>query len=194
MEKRMKKTKGNSRILKKISILLLSVFISACASKNIDIPSVIPADKPIIQKSPVTEEKKYDLGVIGAIEPVYILPQKIALLARIDTGAKTSSLDAKNVKLFERDGVQWVAFDVVDRKTKMAYHFEKKLRRKISIKRIEKDEDRYVVNMDILFGKKTITEEFTLADREKFEYPVLIGRNILTGRAVVDTSISNTFY
>ena len=87
-----------------------------------------------------------------------------------------------------------MSFDIIDRRTKNTYHFEKKLRRKIAIKRINQDENRFVVNMDILFGKKTITEEFTLADREKFEYPVLIGRNILTGRAVVDTSVSNTFY
>lgn len=182
-----------NNILKKSCIILLSILVSACTMKHIP-PQPVTQEHCLPVKAPVKEEKKYELGIIGAVEPVYILPHKIALLARIDTGATTSSLDAKNITLFERDGVQWVSFDVLDKKTKTPHHFEKKLRRKISIKRIGQDEDRFVVNMDILFGTKTITEEFTLANREKFKYPVLIGRNILTGRAVVDTSISNTFY
>ena len=35
---------------------------------------------------------------------------------------------------------------------------------------------------------------WVLANRDKFEHPVLIGRNILTGRALVDTALSNTLY
>ena len=187
------KTKGVERI-SKFFVGGFMVLISACTTPQPTptLPEIVVV--PVKTPSPVTEEKKYDLGVIGAVEPVYVLPHKIAMLARIDTGAKTSSIDAKNIKLFERDGQEWVSFDIIDRRTKNTYHFEKKLRRKIAIKRINQDENRFVVNMDILFGKKTITEEFTLADREKFDYPVLIGRNILTGRAVVDTSVSNTFY
>jgi len=174
--------------------LLPAFLLSACYTKPASVPPTPLVEVPAIQKAPVQEEKKYELGIIGAVEPVYILPYKTALLARIDTGAKTSSIDAKNIKLFERDGQNWVSFDIVNKKANTSHHFEKKLRRKISIKRIGQDEDRFVVNMDILFGGKTITEEFTLANREKFEYPVLIGRNILTGRAVVDTSVSHTFY
>ena len=34
--------------------------------------------------------------------------------------------------------------------------------------------------------------KFTLAVRDKFNYQVLIGRNVLTGRALVDTALSNT--
>ena len=48
--------------------------------------------------------------------------------------------------------------------------------------------------MDIKFGGQIIKEKFSLADREKFEYQALIGRNILTGRAIVDTSLSNTLH
>ena len=46
--------------------------------------------------------------------------------------------------------------------------------------------------MDVKFGNEIITAVFSLADREKFEYQALIGRNILTGRAIVDTSVSHT--
>ena len=46
--------------------------------------------------------------------------------------------------------------------------------------------------MNIKMGNEIIKAEFSLAHRDRFEYQGLIGRNILTGRAVVDTSIENT--
>ena len=69
---------------------------------------------------------------------------------------------------------------------------EKEIVRQTVIKRKHKDEKRLVVNMDVKFGNEIITAVFSLADREKFEYQALIGRNILTGRAIVDTSVSHT--
>ena len=41
-------------------------------------------------------------------------------------------------------------------------------------------------------GKEVVKGEFTLSDRDEFEYPVLLGRNILSGLALVDVSRSNT--
>ena len=61
------------------------------------------------------------------------------------------------------------------------------------IKRLHVHEKRYIVRMDVKLGKEVLTNiKFNLANRDKFEYQALIGRNILTGRAVVDTALSNT--
>ena len=46
--------------------------------------------------------------------------------------------------------------------------------------------------MEKYFGGEEFTSEFTLAKRDYFEYQALIGRNILSGRAIVDTSLSHT--
>ena len=46
--------------------------------------------------------------------------------------------------------------------------------------------------MSVRFGGEIIRTQFSLAERDKFSYQGLIGRNILNGRAVVDTSLSNT--
>ena len=43
-------------------------------------------------------------------------------------------------------------------------------------------------------GDEIIDAEFTLNDRSKFEYQVLIGRNILNGRFIIDPSIENTLH
>lgn len=134
------------------------------------------------------------LPIIGEVEPVYFLPMKGPLDARIDTGAETSSVGVRNQKLFERDGEKWVSFDVKNNQTAEVHHFEKKIKRQSTIRRIHANEERVVVMMDIRFGKEVISAEFTLADRSKFDYPVLIGRNVLNGRFIVDVSMSDTLY
>ena len=40
-------------------------------------------------------------------------------------------------------------------------------------------------------GHLTLEREFTLADRSHFEYPVLLGRNVINGLAAVDPSRRN---
>ena len=139
-------------------------------------------------------KKTHSLGIIGAIEPVRLIPIKSPLLARIDTGAQGSSVDAQNIQEFEREGKEWVAFDVTNPQTNEVYRFEKPLHKQVTIKRQLEKERRLVVMMNIKIGKETLTVPFSLANRENFNYPVLIGRNILTGRAIVDTSKSETLY
>lgn len=152
--------------------------------------------QPIIISATVIKEPTNgrNLGVIGEVEPIYFSPMKAPFSARIDTGAETSSVGVSNMKPFERDGEKWIAFDLVNKDTSETHHFEKKIHRNTVIKRALKKEERPVVIMDVTFGGETIQTEFTLADRESFEYQALVGRNILTGRALVDTSLSNTLY
>lgn len=109
-------------------------------------------------------------------------------------GAETSSIDASDIKTFERDGEKWVSFTIVNRETGEKHRFEKELARQTKITRINQHEKRLVVNLDVKLGNEIITAEFSLADRSKFEYQALIGRNILTGRAIVDTSLENTLH
>ena len=117
---------------------------------------------------------------------------KAPFLSRIDTGAETSSVDVANLKNFERDGEKWISFDLINRESGETHTFEKKIHRQQKVKRIEGTEERVTVMMSIKFGGEIINAQFSLAERERFRYQGLIGRNILTGRAIVDTSISNT--
>ncbi len=150
-------------------------------------PTIVPA---VEVKQPV----KHELDVIGGVEPVYVLPIKAPFPARIDTGAETSSIDVTQMKTFERDGEKWVAFNLDHDGNGEKHRFEKKIARRTVIRRAGKDEYRIVVNMDVKIGKELISTEFTLADRTKFTYQVLIGRNILNGRFIVDPSVENTLH
>lgn len=170
-------------VYKLFFIGVMSIMSSSCQTQ------VTPAIVPAVE---IKQPPKHPLGIIGAVEPIYFLPVKSAFMARIDTGAENSSIDVAHKRIFERDGNKWVAFDMINRETGEKHHFEKEIEKHTTIKRINDSEKRVVVLMDVKFGDKVISERFSLADRTKFEYQILIGRNILNGRAIVDTSVSNT--
>lgn len=175
------------------SILLLSAMCAACQNNSNKERPIQPKIVPAVEiKRP--EISKHSLGIIGAVEPIYILPMKTPFSARIDTGAENSSLDVREMRPFERDGEKWVSFDLTNQQSGEKYHFEKKILKHVSIKRINDSEKRISVMMDVQFGGQIIKAKFTLADRSKFEYQALVGRNILTGRAIVDTSLANTLH
>ncbi|MDO4184731.1 MAG: RimK/LysX family protein [Rhodospirillales bacterium] len=178
-----------------IKIMLLMAVITAVSACRSEVrPAIVPGVEVKTPESDVAKDtmNKHSLGIIGAVEPIYFLPMKKPFMARIDTGAETSSIDVANRTIFERDGEQWVAFDLVNREYGETHHFEKKVERRQKVKRIEGREKRTVVMMSVRFGGEIIRTQFSLAERDKFSYQGLIGRNILNGRAVVDTSLSNT--
>jgi len=173
--------------MKRIGFFLF-LMLSACTphQKNI-VPAIVPQSQKTPQIKYVTPN-----NIIGAIEPIYILPMKSAFLARVDTGAATSSIDVENLKRFERDGEKWVSFKIVNGISGEEHFFEKPIIKRVKIKRIEQEEHRVKVMMDIQFGGQKLKTEFTLAERESFKYQGLVGRNILTGRYIVDTSLQQT--
>ena len=106
--------------INKFFIFALSAVLSACSSNRQPVrPEIVPA---VEVKKPVT----HSLGIIGESEPIYFMPMSMPFQARIDTGAEMSSIDAKNIKKFERDGEKWVSFDLVNRKNGERHHFERK--------------------------------------------------------------------
>jgi hypothetical protein len=184
----------NNIFTKTILITLATVLMCACANKEVR-PAIVPGVE-IKREEPKKVEpiktKTHKLGVIGAVEPIYFLPMKTPFNARIDTGAETSAVDVDNLEYFERDGEKWVSFDLINRLNNETHHFEKKIYRNQKVKRSDGREERLVVLMQVKFGGEIINTQFSLSDRDKFKYQGLVGRNIITGRAIVDTAISNT--
>ena len=174
--------------MRKLCLLIVLFTVSACQSKQVIVPAVV-------HNVSTTEEvvvEKAHLPIIGEEEPIYFLPMKSPFAARIDTGATTSSLDCQDVEYFERDGEKWVAFKLKNRKTGEEHVFEKKVERSFKVKRAGKDESRKAIKMDVKMGGEVFSAVFSIADRSNFDYQGLVGRNILTGRFLVDTSTSYT--
>ncbi len=131
-----------------------------------------------------------DKLLVGEIENVRFDNLNMELRARIDTGAVTSSLHAREVRRFQRDGENWVRFTIEDPETGEPVVLERPRSRRVRILQAggEDPSTRPVVELRVTLGNNTQTAEFTLADRGSLEFPVLIGRNILRDLMVVDVS------
>ena len=138
------------------------------------------------------EKSAGTLGVIGEVEPVFVedIPEPFA--ARIDTGAAQCSFDIEEMKLFERDSKPWVAFGIRHRDTGELHMFERPVKRTLKIRQSQGTQKRVLVEMKVRMGDLTLRRDFTLSEREDLAYQVLIGRNLLSGLAVVDVSRINT--
>ena len=143
------------------------------------------------------EQLVSSIPVIGQKEYVTVLPQEYRYRARIDTGATTCSISALDIERFERDGEKWVRFRFPlpskDSKAplKKSDWQEYPISRDVSIKRHgAADQIRPAIKLKVRLGTFEGRIEFTLTDRSKYEFPVLVGRNLLAGNALVDVSQS----
>ncbi|WP_336368030.1 ATP-dependent zinc protease family protein [Marinobacter sp. C2H3] len=127
--------------------------------------------------------------VVGQIEKFYLAGPGLIYSARIDSGAETSSLDARNITRFERDGTNWVRFDVpVPGEDGKFVTMEKEISRKVRILQASSDEAerRVVVDLQFAIGNHQQSAEFTLTNRKDLDFPVLVGRNVLQDVMVID--------
>ena len=124
--------------------------------------------------------------VIGEVENVEINSPGFIVRAKIDTGAKNSSLHTQDYVLLERDSGQWVRFRVTNKKDKTIV-LEKRVVRFVKIKRKGADlQRRPVIELDICIGNTKKRVQVNLVDRGNFNYPMLIGRTFLNDHFLVD--------
>lgn len=137
-------------------------------------------------------------NIYGLNEHLYIPDIDMQMTAKLDTGAKTSSLSARDIELFKRNNSQWVRFYLaLDEAHEHA--FELPLARISRIKRRAGDYDpeedksytpRPVVNMSVCMGRTLKSIEINLTDRSTFKYPFLLGSSALKKfKALVDPSL-----
>lgn len=132
-----------------------------------------------------------ELHVFGQVEQTQIKGVSTQLPSRIDSGATTSSVHAINIKSHSNDGKKMVTFDLP-----LPNGDTIKMKREVvRIAKIRQGSSntiktRPVVNLNVIIQGEPIFAEFTLRDRSHMTYPVLIGRNILAHRAIVDVSVN----
>lgn len=108
--------------------------------------------------------------------------------AKIDTGARTSSLHATRIKPFEKDGEEWVRFHLPRSTGHGPADCEARLleRRLITSSNGSK-QNRYVVATTARLGPLTWQAQITLANRATMAFPVLVGRRALKRGFLVDS-------
>lgn len=115
--------------------------------------------------------------------------------AKVDTGAFTSALHCKQVKLVRVGPKTKLSFWLIDKTGEPARQFysddfsQRMIRNSFGV-----SEKRYVIKTRIILFGRTIKTEFTLADRERLKNPVLLGRKLLRNRFIVDVSETNLSY
>ncbi len=129
--------------------------------------------------------------LIGRVEWIGLPDIKIKLKARIDTGAKTTSLHAVNIEEVEQRGELFVKFQSVDAEGKVV-----ELVRKVGTTQKVSNTSgfvsrRYVIKEKLKIGGIEKEVLINLNDRTKMEYKFLIGRNVLLGRFIVDVARSH---
>lgn len=128
--------------------------------------------------------------IAGWVEKISFISNDLAVKVKLDTGAKTSSIFAKDIKKYKREGVNWVDFTLVLQDEDEKIHkipMSAPRSRRVRIKNHDGDHDsRVVVEISFCFDGRNHEAEFTLADRSEYIYPVLLGRTFLSKVAVVD--------
>lgn len=140
-----------------------------------------------------TEKTVYGLNEYAKLKGL-----DLEVAAKLDTGAKTASLSARDIKRFKKDGEAWVRFYLaID--DAHEHPIERPLARISKIKRRAGDYNpdegktytaRPVIELEVCMGKALRQIEVNLTDRSAFQYPLLIGSEALKRfDALVDPSL-----
>lgn len=124
------------------------------------------------------------IGVTALVDfPKYRKFKQIS--ARIDTGARTSSLWATNIRIKDDE----VSFSFFGPESPL-YTGKKVTLPLEGLRTVTSstghEQERHVVKLPIRIRGKRLNAKFTLSDRSTQVYPLLIGRNTLRGNFLVD--------
>jgi hypothetical protein len=129
-----------------------------------------------------------DKKVIGIKEKVIICPGNLGFKAKIDTGARHSSLNVTEAVEFQREGKKWVRFKTVNQQGR-SVTLERPVVRIARIKEHNAaSQKRFVIKLGICLGEYYREVQCNLSDRKGFDYKILIGRSFIKGVFVVDVA------
>lgn len=153
------------------------------------------------------------MNVRGWLELARVQPADLLMRAKLDSGAKTSAIHAEILRGPEEhgyseelpDGVEiddaaedpegdTIVFALESRRGRQVV-FEREIVRWVTIKmRGGGVADRPVVRLAFCVGGLPMEGEVSLANRENFNYPILLGRDMLVdARVIIDPSQTFTY-
>lgn len=125
--------------------------------------------------------------IVGATEVVFVTDANLLFNARVDTGAKTSSIHAEKIELDLLGDPQGkpISFYLVTKEGQFR-RVETRVTSVVKVRTSEHTELRYVVPLLIKWNDSVRTVSVTLNDRRSMDYRLLLGRNWLHGHYLVD--------
>ena len=130
--------------------------------------------------------------IVGATEVIFIENANLSFQARVDTGAKTSSIHAERIEvdLSGNPRGKSISFYVVT-KGGQSRKIESRVSTVVKVKTSGQSEHRYVIPLIMKWNDSKKTVLVTLNDRSSMEYRLLLGRNWLRGDFIVDVEKNN---
>jgi hypothetical protein len=181
----------------KYKILLIALLLGSCATKKdagLEKVQQVSSDTKAevkVNLDSVCSAKGRRVPLIGEAESVSV-DGVGSFKSRIDTGAKTVSVNAKNIKKYLKGGEDYVSFTLVSDAGKSKF-FNRKVQKIGKIKSASNKQERYFVLLDLIVEGKKIEVLVNLNDRSRMEYKLLIGRNLLRGNYSVDSGSKDYF-
>lgn len=143
-----------------------------------------------LQKTQAVDLPESNTQTVGWVEKAKIPGVKEEIKAKLDTGATTTSINAEILEQpdNETESGGMIKFRFLDGNGNKEI-FERPIVRWVRIKSREgADLRRPVVRMKLCVAGRWIEEEVNLADRDDFNYPILVGRNMLKQGGLVVNS------
>ena len=136
-----------------------------------------------------TDKREKQPTVLGYIENAFIGKLGLEMKAKLDTGADSSSVYAKDVEVYKKSKKDsWVRFRLIG-KNGRSVRYNQNVISFVAIKlKTGGTQRRPVIHLPMCVGGVRGLAEVNLADREDFEYQLLIGREYLASRIIVDSA------
>lgn len=131
--------------------------------------------------------------IIGRSESLSFVEHNLVdVPAKTDTGAYRSAVHASDIHLDEATGT--LSFTLLGNHPICGNMSAKMTTQQFKQVIVENSfghaEERYEVRLKVKLGPKVFVARFTLADRSKKIYPILLGRKLLNNRFLVDSAES----
>jgi hypothetical protein len=139
---------------------------------------------------PMATKHDFHMAIIGRSEVMtFVGTEAVNVPAKTDTGAYRSAVHATNIKVRPDGVLEFLVLGDHPVCGAMAHIVTSKEYKKVVISNsFGHEEERFEVKLKVKLGSKVFHAQFTLADRSKKIYPILLGRKLLNHRFLVDSS------
>nr|WP_238584609.1 RimK/LysX family protein [Legionella worsleiensis] len=144
---------------------------------------------------------KSEVQIYGYVEKATLVDKNLTLSAKLDTGAKSASLNAVNITEIDVNGVPYLRFTVPTKNGDHVFECEYIGKVKIKVRANEASPGvlkaapikRPVVLLNVKLGDKVRAIQVNLTNRKHFIYPLLLGRDaIIDFDGAVDPALTFT--
>jgi len=174
-----------SRIISLLSILsgsqkkLSSIFLAGLFAAA----SLSPAQ---------ADETNQNRVIVGWLEKVKIQKQDVVLHTRLDTGRSFSSIYSNSIEKIEKNGEEFIRFELNDRYGKQS-SIEAPLVRTMSLRNQEGvSREAYVIQLGLCIGSYYMEDEVSFSSHPHLDQELILGRQSFEGQFIIDPSLSFT--